>query len=86
MKYLFKDKCFGFVVNDVLYNVIFNPVKELDNSFKDLKLGLELDCLCRENNLLSGNLILVSAFGVIHLGSYSLIIEQSGINSEFEFK
>ena len=42
--------------------------------------GLELDCLCRENNLLSVNLILVSAFGVTHLGNYSLIIEQSGIN------
>ena len=78
---------FGFVVNDVLYNVIFNPVKELNNSFKDLKLGfkgLELDYLCRENNLLSANLMLVSAFGVTHLGNYSLVIGQSGINSEFE--
>ena len=80
---------FGFVVNDVLNNIIFNPVKELNNSFKDLKLcfkGLELDCLCRENNLLSVNVMLVSAFGVIHLGNDSLVIVQSGINPELKYK
>ena len=52
----------------------------MDFKFK----GLETDCLCRENNFLSVNLILVSAFGVIHLGNHSLVIDQSGINSEFD--
>ena len=47
---------------------------------KRFKVGLELDCLCRENNLLSGNLVLISAFGLIQLGSHSLIIEQFRID------
>ena len=45
---------------------------------------LETDCVCRENSFLSVDLILVSAFGIIHLGNYPLVILQSGINFKFE--
>ena len=56
-----------------------------EDDWVDFKLkGLETNCVCRENSLLSVDLILVSAFGIIHLGNYPLVILQSGINSEFE--